>query len=227
MVKSGILFSIIVLALGMALPLTVSSQAKPLEPNLANVAAGKDGKVVNRAVTAAEKDGKPALRFDERAGDGLAFWPDIEFSDGAIEFDVRGKDVFQQSFVGIAFHGAGEAYEAVYFRPFNFRASDPSRRSHAVQYVSNPTYTWQRLRSEHPGKYENAIAPAPDPSNWVHARIVVAYPKISVFVDNAAESSLVVDQLSDRKTGWVGFWVGNGSGGEFANLRVSSAVLKP
>ncbi len=226
MVKSGVLFSIIVSAFGLALPLTVSSQAKPLEPNLANVAAGKDGKVVNRAVTATEKDGKTALRFDERGGDGLALWLDVEFSDGTIEFDVRGKDVFQQSFVGIAFHGAGEAYEAVYFRPFNFRSDDPSRRSHAVQYVSNPTYTWQKLRNEHPGKYESAVAPAPDPASWVHARVVVAYPKISVFVDNAAEPSLVVDQLSDRKSGWVGLWVGNGSGGEFANLRISSAVLK-
>lgn len=225
MVKPGVRFFIIVAALGLALPLTVSSQAKPTEPNLANVASGKEGKLVNRAVTASEKGGKPALRFDERAGDGLALWPDVEFSDGTIEFDVRGKDVFQQSFVGVAFHGAGEAYEAVYFRPFNFRAADPSRRNHAVQYVSNPAYTWQRLRNEHPGKYESAIASAPDAGNWVHARIVVVYPKISVFVDNAVEPCLVVDQLSDRKSGWVGLWVGNGSGGEFANLRIS-AVLK-
>gem|GEM_PF-6071604 len=29
-------------------------------------------------------------------------------------------------------------YEAVYFRPFNFRSSDPVRKGHAVQYVANP-----------------------------------------------------------------------------------------
>lgn len=210
----------------LALPSALSSQAKPFEPDLANAATAKDVKVINRAVSASEMNGKPAIRLDERPGDGLAFWPDVQFADGTIEFDVRGKDVFQQSFVGVAFHGVGEEYEAIYFRPFNFRASDPQRQSHSVQYVSQPTYTWDRLRSEHPGQYEKAITPAPDPGSWSHARIVVAYPKISVYVNNNAEPSLVVDQLTDHKSGWVGLWVGNGSGGEFANLKVSSAIVK-
>jgi hypothetical protein len=54
----------------------------------------------------------------------------------------------------------------------------------------------------------------------------VKYPKVSAFVNGAAEASLVVEQLSDRKAGWVGLWVGNGSGGEFANLRISSVLYK-
>ena len=210
--------------LSLALPLTLAAQAKPFEPDLANTATAKDVKVVNRAVSASDMDGKPALRFDERPGEGLAMWPDVQLSDGSIEFDVRGKDVLQQSFVGVAFHGAGDAYEAVYFRPFNFRAADADRQSHSVQYVFEPTHSWARLRSEHPGQYEKAITPAPDPNSWVHARIVVAYPKISVFVNNAAEPSLVVDELSDHKSGWVGLWVGNGSGGDFANFKVSPAT---
>ncbi len=226
MVKPGVVCAIVLTTLGLALPLTLCSQAKPFEPDFSKVVAGTEGKVVNRAVTLSDKNGEPALSFDERGGDGLAQWPDVEFHDGTIEFDVRGKDVLQRSFVGIAFHGTGEAYEAVYFRPFNFHANDPLSRSHAVQYVSMPTYTWDRLRSEHPGQYEKAIDPAPDPNGWVHARIVVAYPKISVFVNNAEMPSLVVDQLTDHKNGWLGLWVGNGSGGEFANLKISSAVLK-
>ena len=84
----------------------------------------------------------------------------------------------------------------------------------------------KRLRNEHPGKYENTVEPAPDPTSWVHARIVVAYPKITVFVNNAEAPSLEVEQLSDRKSGWVGFWVGNGSGGDFANLKISPATHK-
>lgn len=226
MAKPGLLCSMVVATLGLALPATLSSQAQPLEPNLARVVAGTDGKVVNRAITLSDKEGKPALGFDERGGDGLAMWPDVEFSDGTIEFDVRGKDVLQRSFVGVAFHGAGEAYEAVYFRPFNFHANDPLSRSHAVQYVSMPAYTWDKLRSEHPGQYEKAIDPAPDPSGWVHARIVVAYPNITVFVNNAETPSLVVNQLTHHKSGWIGLWVGNGSGGEFANLKISSVILK-
>lgn len=225
MVKSGLRSFILLTMVFLGLPSVLSSQAKSFQPDLANAAKARDVKLVNRAVSASDMNGEPALRFDERPGDGLALWPDVQFADGTIEFDVRGKDVVQQSFVGVAFHGAGEAYEAVYFRPFNFRAGDPERQSHSLQYVSHPAYTWDRLRSEHPGQYEKAITPAPDPNGWVHARIVVAYPKISVYVNGAVEPSLVVDQISDHKTGWVGLWVGNGSGGDFANLKVSPATV--
>lgn len=225
MAKPGFRFSAVLSSLCLALPLTLFSQAKPFQPDLVNVATAKDVKIVNRAVSASAMNAKPALRLDERPGDGLAFWPDVAFADGMIEFDVRGKDVVQQSFVGVAFHGVGETYEAVYFRPFNFRAGDSERQSHSLQYVSQPAYTWDRLRSEHPGQYEKAITPAPDPNGWVHARVEVAYPKVSVYVNNAAEPSLVVNELSDHKSGWVGLWVGNGSGGEFANFKVTTATI--
>ncbi len=43
--------------------------------------------------------------------------------------------------------------------PFNFRAEDPVRRGHAVQYISSPIYTWQKLRTDHSAKYENAVNP--------------------------------------------------------------------
>jgi hypothetical protein len=49
---------------------------------------------------------------------------------------------------------------------------------------------------------------------------VVASPQVSVFVGDAKEPSLVVNQLSDRKKGLVGLWVGNTSGGDFANLKI-------
>jgi len=57
---------------------------------------------------------------------------------------VRGKDLFQQSFVGLAFHGKDDnTYEAVYLRPFNVRSDDPVRRDHAVQYMSVPDFDWR------------------------------------------------------------------------------------
>jgi hypothetical protein len=172
------------------------------------------------------KGAAPALALDARAGDGLVLWPNLEFTDGVIDFDVRGKDE-SMSFVGIAFHGRGPTvFEAVYFRPFNFRHADPASRSHAVQYISNPEHTWDRLREATPGKYESAVVPPPDPGGWLHARVVVAFPKVSVFVNGAAEPSLVVDALGGRRAGWIGLWVGNSSSGEFANLRVSSVSDK-
>src|ERR1051325_780749 len=100
------------------------------------------------------------------------------------------------------------------------RPDDSARHAHAVQYVSHPTYPWQKLRAEHPGEYEKSVTPAPDPSGWFHVRIVVASPKVSVFVADATEPSWVVSQLSNRHKGRGGLWVGNGSDGDFANLRI-------
>ena len=62
--------------------------------------------------------------------------------------------------------------------------------------------------------------PVPDPNAWFHVRVVVASPKVTVYVGDGKEPSLVVDQLTDRRKGLVGLWVGNGSGGDFANFRI-------
>jgi len=181
----------------------------------------KDLDVFNRTVSALSDGTRKGVHLDERPGEGVAYLKGIEFSNGTIEFDVRGKDVQGQSFVGVAFHGLDSTtYDAIYLRPFNFRTDDPARHSHAVQYVSQPTYPWQKLRAERPGVFEQPVSPAPDPNAWFHVRVVVASPKVSVFVGDAKEPSLVVNQLSDRTKGLVGLWVGNGSGGDFANFRI-------
>ncbi|HZS09083.1 MAG TPA: hypothetical protein VFD58_29890 [Blastocatellia bacterium] len=197
---------------------------KTVEPDLARLVAGKGWKIHNRSVRALNEPGWKAVRFDEKSGDGVAWLEDLKFTDGEIEFDVRGKNVPQQSFVGIAFHGVDEkTYDAVYLRPFNFKSEDPTRRSHAVQYISHPTFTWQKLRNENPGKYEQPVSPVPDPDAWVHVRVSVASPRVRVFVNNSREAALSVEQLSNHHDGWVGFWVGNGAGGDFANLKITPA----
>ena len=200
-------------------------QGKTLAPDLLGLAEAKTLKLFNRAASPLVDGARKGVRLSEAAGEGGAFLPDIEFSSGTIEFDVRGKDVAQQSFVGVAFHAvdAGTC-DAVYFRPFNFRAGDPASRSHAVQYHSLPTYTWQRLRTDYPGKYEQAVSPVPDPTAWFHARVLVANAKVTVFVADAKEPCLVVDALNNRKAGLVGLWVGNNSGGDFANLTITHAA---
>jgi hypothetical protein len=112
-------------------------------------------------------------------------------------------------------------YDAVYFRAFNFKNPDLPRRARAVQYISQPEFTWEKLRAQFPGKYENAVNPVPDPDGWFHARIVVAGRQVSVFVNDAAEPTLVVTELSERRGGLIGLWVGNGSAGDFANLKIT------
>jgi len=199
----------------------VVGQQKTIEPDLAALAEGNGLKVFNRSVSSLNDGARKGVRLSENPAEGVAYLRGIEFTNGTIEFDVRGKDVQQQSFVGVAFHGVdGTTYDAIYFRPFNFRAVDPARRIHAVQYISHPTYTWQKLRTEQLGKFEQAVNPVPDPNAWFHVRVVVASPRVSVFVGDAKEPSLVVDQLSDRKKGLIGLWVGNNSGGDFANFRI-------
>jgi len=40
-------------------------------------------------------------------------------------------------------------------RAFNFRATDPERHQHAVQYIMLPDFDWPRLRKEFPEEFEN------------------------------------------------------------------------
>jgi hypothetical protein len=202
----------------------VLAQNKAIEPDLAALTEGKGLKVFNRSLSVLNDGARKGVRLSESPGDGVAYLDGVEFTSGAIEFDIRGKDVQQQSFVGVVFHGLDEkTYDAVYFRPFNFKTEDQARRIRAVQYISHPTYTWQKLRTEQPGKYEKPVNPVPDPNGWFRARIVVASPKVSVFINDGKEPSLVVEQLSDRKKGLVGLWVGNTSGGDFANFKIVPA----
>jgi hypothetical protein len=157
---------------------------------------------------------------DERVGDGVIWLDGVEVRDGIIELELRGANRPGQSFVGVAFRGADDrTYEAVYFRPFNFQAAEPARER-AVQYVSHPDYPWARLRSEHPGRYEDAMSPVPDPDGWFRARLVVEGSTVRVFVNDAKMPTLAVTTLTEPRRGRVGLWVGNGSGGDFANLRV-------
>lgn len=222
--RRGFVISTVACAVELSTASRIFGQKRTIEPDLAELAEGKGLRVFNRTVSSVDDGAKKGVRLSENPGDGIAYLQGIEFTDGTIELDVKGKDVQQQSFVGVAFHGVdGTTYDAIYFRPFNFRAEDPARRIRAVQYISHPTHTWQKLRAEQPGKYEQAVNPVPDPNAWFHACVVVASPKVSVFVGDAKEPSLVVDQLSDRKKGLVGPWVGNNSGGEFANFKIVPA----
>jgi hypothetical protein len=160
-------------------------------------------------------ESKKAIRCD----DGTAWIKGVNFSTGTIEVDLRGRDVFQQSFVGIGFHGEDAAkVDVVYFRPFNFRAADPVRKIHAVQYMSLPDYDWSRLRKEHEGVYEKEINPPPAATEWFHARIVVGEKQIQVYVNGAKDPALTVDKLNDRKDGMIGLWANGGQPADFANL---------
>jgi hypothetical protein len=177
--------------------------------------------VINRSMSAGTDPG--SIHLNEVDGDGKAWINGKSFTNGTIEFDIKGKDKMQGSFVGFAFHGLNDStYEAIYFRPFNFRATDPLRKGHAVQYVASPKYDWERLRNEFPNKYEQPISPAPDPEQWFHVRITVENEKISAYVNNDEQPSLTVISLVKTGGKMIGYWVGNTSGGDWKNLRLVS-----
>lgn len=163
---------------------------------------------------------KPGVHLSAAEGSGIAWLKDVNFTNGTIEVDVRGKNVKQGSFIGVAFHGVSkDDCEAVYFRPFNFVATDSLARMHMVQYVQDTLYGWERLREEHPGVYENKLSAPPDPNNWFHVKVVVEGTAVKAYVNNVL--CLSVTSLNKKNTGKVGLWVGNSSDGDFANLKIS------
>ena len=192
------------------------AQEKVMIPDLSNVVNPEKWTVFNRKVSFDQ-----AVYLDAAPEQGFARMKGFTFGNGTIELDIRGKDVRGASFVGIAFHGVNDnTYDCIYFRPFNFM--DPDRKGHSVQYISHPGHTWYSLRENYPEEYENPVTPVPDPEKWFHARIEINHPLVKVYVGNSDLPSLEVKQLSSQKSGWIGFWTGNGSDGYFRNLKITT-----
>ncbi len=179
--------------------------------------------VMNRQLSIIKQDNKTVVHLNSKENNGIAWIKDLKFEKGIIEFDVKGKDVMQQSFVGIAFHGMNDStYDAVYFRPFNFQSPDTARKNHSVQYISMPKYDWYMLRQNFTGVYENALTSAISADAWFHAKIIVDADNIKVFVNNDVKPSLVIHPLNNYATGKIGFWVGNNAEGDFSNLSIQN-----
>lgn len=185
----------------------------------------KAGKLraVNREVTPSQVNPR-GVHLSESAGNGIVWVNGTDFAQGTIEVDVRGRDLFQRSFVGVAFHGKDDrTYDAVYLRPFNFRSDDPVRKQHAVQYIAMPDYDWPRLRKEFPEEFENPVDESVSPADSVPLRVVVKDKAIQVYIGTGKSVALEVRKLGSSDRGMVGLWVGNGSDGDFANLRLTPA----
>jgi hypothetical protein len=99
--------------------------------------------------------------------------------------------------------------------------ADTARRWRAVQYISHPEHTWDKLRAAFPGKYENKVNPVPDPDGWFHVKIVVDGNSVKAFVNNATKPSLDIEKIGAIQNGNIGFWVGHTAAGSFANLVIT------
>jgi hypothetical protein len=177
-------------------------------------------RVVNR--DAARIPDRNGVRLTAGSGNGVAWVEGTDFRSGTIEVDIRGKEDMQQNYVGVAFHRKDDdTYEAVYLRPFNFRAQDPIRKQHAVQYIALPEFDWPRLRREFPEEFENPVDASNVPTDWVKLRVVVEGSTVQIYVGPVKGVTLGVRKLGQLDGGQVGLWVGNVSGGDFANLVVT------
>jgi len=229
LVACGLLvfFGLAPLALCTAAIAQHSDRGAPIVPDLARIADGQAWRVINGEFQFSnDKEGRPTVRLAPIGGNrqgsnlALALVRGVAFEQGEIEVDLRGNAAGQASFLGVAFAVTeGHAHEAIYFRPFNFQAENPVQRAHAVQYVAWPQHPWDRLRAEHPGVYESAVAPGPDPVAWFHVRVEVSAARVNVFVNEATQPCLSVDRLGGSATGDVGLWV-DSQPGSFANLKI-------
>jgi hypothetical protein len=213
---------------GSGLLLAFAASAISIEANAQGIAP-PIARTVNRTHVVGKEEGRPAtVSLDAKPGSGFAVVQGAPLNEGTIELDVRGEDVQQQSFVGIAFGIRNDStYEAVYLRPFNFRTPDTARAKRAMQYVSLPAWDWPRLRSESPGKYEQPVVPIPDPTAWVKVRLVITKTQVSVYANGGDAPDLVVTRLGDATPGQIGLWVGNNSRGDFTNLKITPAAGSP
>jgi lysophospholipase L1-like esterase len=178
---------------------------------------------VNRETKAITEGNKTFIQLSENKGEGLVWLPIENFKNGTIEIEMRGKDVLQRSFVGIAFHALNDStFDAVYCRPFNFFATDSVRHIHAIQYIAHPVFTWKKLRDERNAVFEKQIINPPNPNGWFTMRLVIDDKTVKAYINQDKRPALVVEKLNDRKDGKLGIFVGDGAGGDFKSIKINA-----
>jgi hypothetical protein len=156
-----------------------------------------NGKVVDHL-------GRPSLCLVK----GFAFVRDLELQNGTIDADMSfDKEGY---FIGLAFRVQSEDnYELFFFR------NGSAGTNQAIQYTPGflGANAWQIYN------LPDYAGPGDFPSEqWFHVRIVVAGTLAKLYLNNAAEPSLVVSDLKQGySTGSIGLW-GQQGGGYFSNI---------
>ena len=169
---------------------------------------------------------KPMQDGDKKGITGTGIiWLPLQFTEGTVELDLRGRNEFLKSFLGIVFNTADTStYEDILFRPFNFRHADPVRRTWSLAYTAEPDFPYDKLRKENKGRFESEILPNPVPEDWIHAVIVIKKDIVQVFVNHMEKPSLTVKRLGGYHGDKIGLYVfGTGTPGDFANLVITPA----
>lgn len=122
---------------GIFLTLSSLSAAGQTRIILADLVKQGEQPVHNRTLSIKQTEAKPYISLSQGKGEGIFWLPLKNFRNGSIAVEMRGKNVPQQSFVGLAFGGQNDStYEPVYCRPFNFLSSDSVKRVHSIYCTS-------------------------------------------------------------------------------------------
>lgn len=196
-------------------------------PVCAQTVAQLDGHSVK--VSSVRYEGKQAVRIeanpDADNGESYAAIRQARFHNGTIEVSLAGKPSAQaragaRGFIGVAFRLQNGRYEYIYLRPTNGRADDQVRRNHSTQYSSHPDFDFARFRKEAPEKYESYVDL--QPGVWTKYKITVEGTKARLYVHGAEQPCLIVDDLKmGDSEGGVALWVGPGTDGYFADLKIT------
>ena len=174
--------------------------------------------VRNRNIVAANTN---HLVLNDKEGDGMAIIENLDFDQGIIELELKGENNPGKSFVGIAFNIQNDStYEAVYFRPFNFKSDEKIRREHSVQYIHHPKYNWRFLRTNNEGQFESDYPRQPSPEDWFEVQVKIDDKKVYVYDRTSNTQLLSINRLTKQVSDRIGLWTGNNSKGEFRNLRI-------
>jgi len=177
-------------------------------------------KVINRNISSINNP-KNTLILNRKIGDGMAIINDLSFNEGIIELELKGENIQQKSFVGIAFNIQNDStYEAVYFRPFNFQSDKKISREHSIQYIYHPKYTWRFLRTNNEGQFESEYPQQLIPDEWFAIRVKIDSKKVHVYDQKTNTELLSIDRLTKQVSNKIGLWTGYDSKGEFRNLKI-------
>jgi len=205
---------------------SVVSLVVPLVAQRADRLEGK-----NVAIAQTTFKGQSAVQLiaaaDADNGTSYAVVKDTSFGDGTIEVDLAGQPAAgagsgARGFIGIAFRlQADGRYEYIYLRPTNGRADDQVRRNHSTQYSAHPDFDFAQSRKEAPEKYESYVDL--QPGAWTKYKIEVEGRKARLYVHGTEQPVLVVNDLKhEPRQGQVALWVGPGTEGYFANLKITA-----
>jgi hypothetical protein len=196
----------------------LSFSQKVIEYNLADL--HRSGQLIakNRVITVEEDDSGEFIRLGKAMVGSSILLPADDFKRGKIEALVRGKDIFQGSFAGLAFHARNDSiFDLVYCRPFNFQTSDSLRKIHMIQYAYFPKLDWQVLRVKYNGIYEKGISNPPKADEWFKLTLEVDEKQVKAYINDSNTPTLVVEKLNQISNGKVGIF---GLNADFKSIKI-------